>query len=208
MYYCVDKKTGKRPSLYTSNEDEAKQIVEAKNHAQRQPVLNLQIAKAYMAGTDNGIKTRTWQHAIEALIEHQARRQPGTLADGVPRTRPCDSLLPRVIIETQGEAALEGSASRHGFHQRLLAPAAQLLRGHELAALAADSQAAMAAVRVQEQARHHLGGTLQNCRTGEEPGAEGVLSTGLASRARRNLILRFWKPRMWIGTARRFRLPE
>jgi hypothetical protein len=44
-----------------------RQIIEAKNQAERQPVLNLQIAKAYLAGTDNGITTRTWQHAIEAL---------------------------------------------------------------------------------------------------------------------------------------------
>ncbi len=67
MYYCVDKTTGKRTSLQTTNEDDARQIVEAKNTAERQPVLNLQIAKAYLAGTDNGITTRTWQHAIEAL---------------------------------------------------------------------------------------------------------------------------------------------
>jgi hypothetical protein len=54
MYYCVDKTTGKRTSLQTTNKDEAHQIVEAKNTAERQPVLNLQIAKAYIAGTDSG----------------------------------------------------------------------------------------------------------------------------------------------------------
>lgn len=61
MFYCVDKTTGKRTSLQTTNKDEAQQIIEAKNQAERQPVLNLQIAKAYLAGTDNGIATRTWQ---------------------------------------------------------------------------------------------------------------------------------------------------
>ena len=59
MFYCVDKKTGKRASLHTTNEEEAKQIVEAKNAATRQPILNLQIAKAYIAGSDNGINIRT-----------------------------------------------------------------------------------------------------------------------------------------------------
>ncbi len=54
-YYCVDKKTAKRTSLQTDDEDVALQIVEAKNQAQRQPVLNLQIAKAYLAGTDSAI---------------------------------------------------------------------------------------------------------------------------------------------------------
>jgi hypothetical protein len=66
-FYCVDNNTGKRTSLRTDSEDAARQIVEAKNNAERQPVLNLQIAKAYLAGSDNGITTRTWQHAIEAL---------------------------------------------------------------------------------------------------------------------------------------------
>jgi len=51
----VDTTTGKRISLRTANEEAARQIVEAKNQSERQPVLNLQIAKAYLAGTDNGI---------------------------------------------------------------------------------------------------------------------------------------------------------
>jgi hypothetical protein len=58
-FYCVDTKTGKRTSLQTCNEDEARQIINAKNQALRQPVLNMQIAKAYLYGTDNGIATRT-----------------------------------------------------------------------------------------------------------------------------------------------------
>ena len=56
-FYCVDTSTGKRTSLGTANEDDAKQVVAAKNNSERQPVLNLQIAKAYLAGTDNGIDT-------------------------------------------------------------------------------------------------------------------------------------------------------
>ena len=47
MFYCVDTKTGKRHSLHTCNEDAARQILEAKNQAQRQPAINLQIAQAY-----------------------------------------------------------------------------------------------------------------------------------------------------------------
>jgi hypothetical protein len=59
MFYCVDKTTGQRTSLHTTNKDEAQQLIEAKNNSERQPVLNLHIAKAYLAGTDNGIATRT-----------------------------------------------------------------------------------------------------------------------------------------------------
>src|SRR5712664_1774598 len=66
-FYCVDSKTGQRYSLKTKDRDTAEQIVLAKNQALRQPTLNLQIAKAYLAGTDSGVATRTWQNAIESL---------------------------------------------------------------------------------------------------------------------------------------------
>ena len=45
-FYCVDTTTGKRTSLGTISADEALQIIQAKNQALRQPILNLQIAKA------------------------------------------------------------------------------------------------------------------------------------------------------------------
>jgi hypothetical protein len=37
-FYCVDKTTGKRTSLGTTNEDEARQIVEAKNNSERHSI--------------------------------------------------------------------------------------------------------------------------------------------------------------------------
>src|ERR1700704_3881679 len=52
IFYCVDSKTGKRTSLGKATKEEARQIVDAKNQAERQPMLNLQLAKAYLAGTD------------------------------------------------------------------------------------------------------------------------------------------------------------
>jgi hypothetical protein len=59
QFYCVDSETGKRFSLKSKDRDAALQIVLAKNQSPRQPSLNLQITKAYLAGTDNGVATRT-----------------------------------------------------------------------------------------------------------------------------------------------------
>ena len=121
-YYCVDTTTGKRTSLRTGNEDEARQIVQAKNQAERQPVLNLQIAKAYLAGTDNGITTRTWQHAIEALTntKQDANRERWLR---VAKDKALAPLLPHVIIETQGELLLRvlqtGKVSTNVYLRRL-----------------------------------------------------------------------------------------
>src|SRR2546429_625966 len=64
---CLDTKTGKRASLQTSNEDEARQIIEAKNQANVSPCSTCKSQKAYLAGTDSGISQPTWQQALEAL---------------------------------------------------------------------------------------------------------------------------------------------
>jgi integrase len=122
MFYCVDKATGKRTSLLTANEDEARQIVEAKNNSVRQPVLNLQIAKAYLAGMDSGINTRTWQHAIEALTN--TKQEANKLRWlSVAKDRALAPLLPQVIIQTQGELVLRvlqaGTVSTNVYLRRL-----------------------------------------------------------------------------------------
>jgi integrase len=122
MFYCVDNQTGRRTSLHTSDEDEALQIIQAKNQAQRQPVLNLQIARAYLAGTDSGVSTRTWQQAFDALIAskrggNQIRWQTAA------KDRAFDLIRHQVIIETQGETLLkvirQGTVSTNIYLRRL-----------------------------------------------------------------------------------------
>jgi hypothetical protein len=54
-------------SLQTKDRDAAKQIVFAKNQAVKQPSINLQLAKAYLAGSDSGVGTRTWQNAPQVF---------------------------------------------------------------------------------------------------------------------------------------------
>lgn len=121
-FYCVDTKTGKRESLGSATQDEAQQILEAKNNAQRQPILNLQIAKAYLAGSDTGINTRTWQHALEALTNtKQGANRIRWLT--VAKDKALVPLLPKVIIETTGEQLLRalqtGTVSTNVFLRRL-----------------------------------------------------------------------------------------
>ena len=48
VFYYEDKITGKQLSLRTKDEAEAKILLNAKNESFRQPILNLQIAKAYL----------------------------------------------------------------------------------------------------------------------------------------------------------------
>ena len=53
VFYYEDATTGRQLSLRTKNEGEAKILLNAKNESFRQPILSLQIAKAYLIGSDN-----------------------------------------------------------------------------------------------------------------------------------------------------------
>jgi hypothetical protein len=64
-FYCKDSLTGKRTSLETSDKDAAQQIIETRNQALRQPTLNLQIARAYLAAADSSFINRTWREVMD-----------------------------------------------------------------------------------------------------------------------------------------------
>lgn len=68
-FYCVNTTTGKRTSLHTTDKDEATQIVQARNHAERQPSINLQIARAYLMASDPAVATRTWQFVMDEITK-------------------------------------------------------------------------------------------------------------------------------------------
>lgn len=121
-FYCVDTKTGKRSSLGRITEDEAAQVVAAYNQAERQPLLNLQLAKAYLAGMDKQITLRTWQDAVNILIDSkQAANKDRWLR--VLKDRALVPLWPRVVIETPSELLLKilqnGTVSTNIYLRRL-----------------------------------------------------------------------------------------
>ena len=121
-YYCVDGQTGKRTSLGTTSEDEARQIIAAKNQAERQPVLNLQIAKAYLSGSDSAFATRTWGQAI-ALIASTKKGANKSRWERVAKDQALLPLLPKVLIETPDEFLFEvlqkGTVSTNVFLRRI-----------------------------------------------------------------------------------------
>ena len=58
-FYVEDTETRKQESLGTKDRAEATSLLNARNESVRQPQLNLQIAKAYLAGTDSGDRKST-----------------------------------------------------------------------------------------------------------------------------------------------------
>lgn len=71
MYYCVDSVTGHRVSLKTKDRAAAKNIVFAKNESLRQPAINLQLAKAYLSGSDSGAANQADLTRLKANQQRQ-----------------------------------------------------------------------------------------------------------------------------------------
>ena len=122
MFYLEDTQSKKQESLHTRNRADAVSVLNARNESTRQPQLNLQIAKAYLSGTDSSVTTRTWQTAIEALTNSKsgANQHRWRIA---ARDKAFAPLLPRVIIETPGELLLNviqaGTVSTNVYLRRL-----------------------------------------------------------------------------------------
>jgi integrase len=121
-FYIEDTHTRKQESLGTKDRREAETLLNARNEAARQPHLNLQIAKAYLAGTDSGVSTRTWQNALDAIIDTKT----GPTKDRWQRAakeKALDLIRSQVIVETKAEnilACLKAGTVSTNVHLRKL----------------------------------------------------------------------------------------
>ena len=122
IFYCVDSQTGKRQSLSTRDATEASQLVLAKNQAVRQPTLNLQMAKAFLAASDADLGKRTWQEAIDALVETKRNSTKARWLRSMKHPA-LDRIRKRLIIETHAEdflAVLKAGTLSTNLHLRQL----------------------------------------------------------------------------------------
>src|SRR5258708_30250612 len=76
-YYLFDAETGHRTSLRTSDQNEAKRILQAKNEISGRPALGMALARPYLSGLDPALVQRTWHHVFDDFC---ARGQPQTQA--------------------------------------------------------------------------------------------------------------------------------
>lgn len=110
-FYCVDALTCKRVSLQTCNEEDARQIVEAKNQAERQPEINVQIAKAYLAAADSSFVKRTWREVMAEFVKTKTGSNNTRSARAI-LDKAFDSIRDRHLLETRSEHFLRVLESR------------------------------------------------------------------------------------------------
>ena len=101
-FYVHDGLTGKQDSLGTSDRAEAVRLLHAKNEAEQQPAVNLQIARAYLAASDPQVATRTWQFVMDetAKLKNGPTRQRWERA---MKDKAFDSIRHMAVLETRAE---------------------------------------------------------------------------------------------------------
>ncbi|HZR17827.1 MAG TPA: hypothetical protein VFE51_10910 [Verrucomicrobiae bacterium] len=67
--YCQDNETGQQLSLRTKDESEARTLLQARNESFREPHLNLQLARTYLAASDPLVSSRTWQDVMNEILK-------------------------------------------------------------------------------------------------------------------------------------------
>lgn len=122
VFYCEDTSTGKQLSLRTKNEAEARTLLHAKNEAVRQPILNLQIARVYMAASDAQVSKRTWQSPMDEMT----RTKTGATRirhERAMKDEAFDSIRNRPIVETNSGHFLDvlaaGTVATNVFLRRI-----------------------------------------------------------------------------------------
>jgi hypothetical protein len=102
VFYSEDTVTRKQTSLRTKDEAEAVVLLNAKNESFRQPVLNVQIARAYLTAGDPAFAQRTWQSVMEQMQTH-GKDSTKTRCARAMQSKAFDGLRRKKLMETSAE---------------------------------------------------------------------------------------------------------
>jgi len=100
VFYCEDTTTRKQTSLHTKDRDGALRVLHARNEAELQPAINLQIARAYLTASDPQVATRNWQF----VMDEAAKLKEGPTSERwtrAMRDMAFDSLRKLTVLETR-----------------------------------------------------------------------------------------------------------
>ena len=70
VFYWQDNRSKKQGTLRTTDRREAERLLHAMNESHRQPTLNLNLARAYLAAHDPKMAERKWQAVMDEMATH------------------------------------------------------------------------------------------------------------------------------------------
>jgi integrase len=99
VFYWQENDSSKQGTLRTSDRREAERLLNAMNESHRQPTLNLNLARAYLAAHDPKMATRTWQAVMDEMATHGIPTTQQRCARGF-RSRAYDPIRNKPIVQT------------------------------------------------------------------------------------------------------------
>ncbi len=106
VYYAHDAETGKQVSLKTRDKRQAERLLLAKNEADEQPLMNLALARTYLAAHDPKMVTRTWAEVIE-IFSSNGRASTRERCARAFSSAPFDVVRGKTLVETTSEDLLK-----------------------------------------------------------------------------------------------------
>ena len=105
VFYWQENHSQKQGSLRTTDRHEAKRQVHAMNESHREPTLNLNLARAYLAAHDPRMAQRTWQAVMDEMATHGIPTTQARCARGF-RSKAYDPIRTKPLVQTTGEDLL------------------------------------------------------------------------------------------------------
>lgn len=122
IFYWQDKSSAQQGSLRTKDRDQAKTLLHALNESRRQPVLNLAMARTYLAAHDPAMSSRLWQAAMDEMATHGISTTQERCARAF-HSRAYDTIRGRRLVETTATellAVLHANGNSVGHYLRRL----------------------------------------------------------------------------------------
>jgi integrase len=105
VFYWQENSSRKQRTLRTTDKREAERLLNAMNEAHRQPTLNLNLARAYLAAHDPKMAQRIWQALMNEMVTHGIPSTQARCAQGF-RSKAYDPIRNKSLVQTTGEDLL------------------------------------------------------------------------------------------------------
>jgi integrase len=101
VFYWQDNSSKKQGTLRTSDRREAERLLNAMNESHREPTLNLNLARAYLAAHDPRMAQRTWQAVMDEMTTHGIPTTQERCARGF-RSKAYAPIRNKPLVQTTG----------------------------------------------------------------------------------------------------------
>src|SRR6266567_7592126 len=105
VFYWQENQSSKQGTLRTNDRREAERLLNAMNESHREPTINLNLARAYLAAHDPKMAQRTWQAVMDEMATHGIPSTQARCARGF-RSKAYDSIRNKPLVQTTGEDLL------------------------------------------------------------------------------------------------------